>query len=103
MDRVRVGTALLAGVIVLVHGAGANAVLPLVLLFLLVPITVVDLERRIIPDAITAPGAAGAIAIGLVGDPSAAPGQPVPGLAAGGVLPPPAAPLPPRRGLGGGE
>jgi leader peptidase (prepilin peptidase) / N-methyltransferase len=86
MDRVRVGTALLAGVIVLVYGAGANAVLPLVLLFLLVPITLVDLERRIIPNAITAPGAAAAIAIGLVVDPSAVPGQLVSGLVAGGFF-----------------
>jgi leader peptidase (prepilin peptidase)/N-methyltransferase len=86
MGRVRVGTAVLVVAIALVHGAGADAVLPHVLLLLLVPAALIDLERRIIPDAITAPGAVAGIAIGLVVDPSAVPGQLFAGLAAGGFL-----------------
>src|SRR3954452_18346435 len=98
MNRPRVGaisprspivegaTAALAAAVLLAHGADEDAALPLVLLLLLVPVARIDLERRIIPDRITAPGAVAAIAIGLVVDPSAVPGQLLAGLAAGGFF-----------------
>lgn len=83
---VEAGTALLAALIVVVKGPDQDAVLPLVLLALLVPVTLIDLERRIIPNRITGPGAVLAVVLGLVLDPSGEPERLIAGLAAAGFL-----------------
>lgn len=64
----------------------AGAVLPLVLLALLVPVTLIDLERRVIPNRITGPGAALAGVLGLLLDPGAEPERLIAGAAAAGFL-----------------
>src|SRR4051794_12423128 len=83
---VEAGTAVLAVAVVLVHGADRDAVLPLVLLLLLVPIALIDLDRRIIPNKLTGPGALLAVVLGLVIDPAHVPEQLIAGAAAGGFL-----------------
>lgn len=79
-------TALLAVAVVLAKGADRDAVLPLVLVVLLVPITLIDLEHRIIPNKLTAMGAVLAIGLQAALDPSKLPEHLVAGIAAGGFL-----------------
>lgn len=63
-----------------------SALLGILLVGLLVPIALIDLERRIIPNRLTGPGAIAAVAIGLATDPAAVPDQLAAGAAAGGLL-----------------
>lgn len=79
-------TAALAVLVVLVHGADRDAVLPLALLALLVPIALIDLDRRIIPNRLAGPGALLAVGLGAVLLPSFLPEQLIAGAAAGGFL-----------------
>jgi leader peptidase (prepilin peptidase)/N-methyltransferase len=79
-------TAALAVLVVLVHGPDRDAVLPLVLLVLLVPIALIDLDRRIIPNRLTGPGSVVALALGAVLMPEYVPEQLIAGVAAGGFL-----------------
>lgn len=79
-------TAVLAAGIVAVKGLDADAVLPLVLLAVLVPVALIDLDRRIIPNKITAPAAVAALALGLLVDPAGEPERLIAGVAAGGFL-----------------
>src|SRR5581483_12429964 len=58
----------------------------LVLVGVLVPIALIDLDQRIIPNKITLPAALAAVAIGLLTDPSGVPEQLIAGAAAGGFL-----------------
>jgi leader peptidase (prepilin peptidase)/N-methyltransferase len=97
---IELGTAALAVLIVVAKGADSDVWLALVLLFLLVPITVIDLERRIIPNAITGPGAAAAIIIGAIIDPGGLPQQLIAGAAAGAFLLIPALLYPSGMGMG---
>jgi leader peptidase (prepilin peptidase) / N-methyltransferase len=97
---IELGTAALAVLIVVAKGADSDVWLALVLLFLLVPITVIDLERRIIPNAITVPGAAAAIIIGAIIDPGGLPQQLIAGAAAGAFLLIPALLYPSGMGMG---
>jgi leader peptidase (prepilin peptidase) / N-methyltransferase len=71
---------------VLVHHSGAEIALSIVLVLLLVPAALIDLEHRIIPNRITAIGAVLALIIGLALDPSGEPGRLIAGAAAGGFL-----------------
>ncbi|MGO9751271.1 MAG: prepilin peptidase [Solirubrobacteraceae bacterium] len=96
----------LAGVAVaicaLVIKTGAHDILlALALVVVLVPVTISDLDSRIIPNAITGPAAVAALAIGLATDLDAVPGQLIGGTAAGGFLLLFA--LAYRRGLGMGD
>ncbi|MBI5106806.1 MAG: prepilin peptidase [Solirubrobacterales bacterium] len=61
-------------------------VLGLVLVTFLVPIAVIDLDHRIIPNKLTGPAAVLAIALGLALEPSFVPEKLVAGLAAGGFF-----------------
>ncbi len=79
-------TAVLAVAVVLVKHSADDIVLGLVLVAILVPIALIDLDRRIIPNKITLPGALAAVAIGLALDPSRVPEQLIAGAAAGGFL-----------------
>ncbi|HEY2770040.1 MAG TPA: prepilin peptidase [Solirubrobacteraceae bacterium] len=79
-------TALLAVTVVLVKHSAHDIVLGLVLIAVLVPITVIDLHDRVIPNKITLPAAVAAVVIGLITDPSGVPEQLIAGAAAGGFL-----------------
>jgi leader peptidase (prepilin peptidase)/N-methyltransferase len=79
-------TAALAVAVVLVKHSTVAIALGLVLVGVLVPIALIDLDKRIIPNKITAPAAIAAVAIGLAFKPSAVPEQLISGAAAGGFL-----------------
>ncbi|HEY2142504.1 MAG TPA: prepilin peptidase [Solirubrobacteraceae bacterium] len=71
---------------VLAHDSAAGVVLSVVLILLLVPVAMIDLEYRIIPNRITALGAILALVIGLALDPAGEPERLIAGAAAGGFL-----------------
>jgi leader peptidase (prepilin peptidase)/N-methyltransferase len=71
---------------VLAHHTVAGIALGVVLILLLVPAALIDLEHRIIPNKITALGAVLALGIGLALDPSGEPERLIAGAAAGGFL-----------------
>ncbi len=71
---------------VLVSDTPSTIALSVVLILLVVPAALIDLEHRIIPNRITGLGAILAIAIGLALDPAGEPGRLVAGAAAGGFL-----------------
>lgn len=79
-------TALLALSVVLVKHTPRDIVLGLVLVAVLVPVALIDLEEQIIPNRITLPAAVAAVAIGLLMAPSEVPEQLIAGAAAGGFL-----------------
>jgi leader peptidase (prepilin peptidase)/N-methyltransferase len=64
-----VATLLLAGGVAAVKSSATDAVLRGVLVLVLIPSAVIDLERRIIPNRITGPAALVALALGLALDP----------------------------------
>lgn len=71
---------------VLAGGGAAKVALHVVLILLLVPIALIDLEHRVIPNKLTALGAILALALGLGLDPSGEPQRLIAGGAAGGAL-----------------
>jgi leader peptidase (prepilin peptidase)/N-methyltransferase len=79
-------TAALAVSVVLVKHSAHDIVLGLVLVGVLVPVALIDLDHRIIPNKITGPAAIVAVAIGLVLGPSGVPEQLIAGAGAGGFL-----------------
>ena len=79
-------TAGLAIAAVLLAHSTYQLVLSLTLILVLVPVAVIDLDHRIIPNRITLPAAIAAIVIGAALKPSALPGQLLAGCAAGGFL-----------------
>ncbi|HYF28169.1 MAG TPA: prepilin peptidase [Baekduia sp.] len=78
--------ALWVAVVATQWGEVDRLVLGVVLVTLLVPITLIDLEHRIIPNRITAPAAVAAVALGLALAPERVPEQLLGGLAAGGAF-----------------
>jgi leader peptidase (prepilin peptidase)/N-methyltransferase len=74
--------ALWVAVVLVKHGANQIA-LGLALVAVLVPVTLTDIEHRLIPNRITAPAAVAAIVIGLLTHPAGVPIQLVAGLGAG--------------------
>ncbi len=79
-------TAALCAGAVLTHDSAVGIVLSVVLILLLVPAAMIDIEHRIIPNRITALGAILALALGLALDPSGEPERLLAGAAAGGFL-----------------
>ena len=79
-------TAVLAVAVVLARHSVHEVALGLVLVTVLVPVAMIDLEHRIIPNAITLPAALAAVGIGVVTKPSGVPEQLIAGAAAGGFL-----------------
>src|SRR6185436_5016989 len=77
--------ALAAGVVLASDGLH-DMLLGLVLVALLVPIALIDLDHRIIPNRLTAIGAVAALAIGAATDLDGVPEQVVAGAAAGAFL-----------------
>jgi len=71
---------------VLAHQSAAAITLSIVLILLVVPAALIDLEHRIIPNRITALGAVLALLIGVVLDPAGEPERLIAGAAAGGFL-----------------
>src|ERR1700719_58840 len=69
---------------VLAHHSAASITLSIVLVLLVVPAALIDLEHRIIPNRITALGAVLALLIGLALDPGGEPERLIAGGAAGG-------------------
>lgn len=84
---VEAATALLWAAVVLVHGGDTpTLVLGLVLVTLLVPVTLIDLDHRIIPNRLTGPAAVAAVAIGFALDPSGETGRLIAGAVGGGLF-----------------
>jgi leader peptidase (prepilin peptidase)/N-methyltransferase len=84
---VEAGTAALLAAVALAHGSDAERLwLGLVLVAFLVPMALIDLEHRIIPNRLTGPAAIVAIALGLVVDPGGEPARLAAAAAAGGVF-----------------
>jgi leader peptidase (prepilin peptidase)/N-methyltransferase len=71
---------------VLVHRSAAEITLSIVLILLVVPAALIDLEHRIIPNRITGLGAVLALVCGLALDPSGEPERLIAGAGAGGLL-----------------
>jgi leader peptidase (prepilin peptidase)/N-methyltransferase len=83
---IEAGTAGLCVAVVLSKGSAASIALGLALVLLLVPAASIDLEHRKIPNAITLPGCALAIALGFALDPSGEPTRLLAGLGIGGAF-----------------
>jgi leader peptidase (prepilin peptidase)/N-methyltransferase len=71
---------------VLTHSSLAGIALSVVLILLVVPAALIDLEHRIIPNRITGLGAVLALVIGTGLDPAGEPGRLLAGVCAGGFL-----------------
>jgi leader peptidase (prepilin peptidase)/N-methyltransferase len=94
-------TGLLAAAVVAVHrGDAAELVLGLVLVAFLVPISLIDLDHRIIPDRLTVPAALLAVALGTALDPGGEPARLLAGAAVGAILAIPAIVHPAGMGMG---
>ena len=92
--------ALFAAVAAVKRDDAAELVLGLVLVAFLVPISLIDLEHRIIPDRLTLPAALLAIALGTALDPGGEPGRLLAGAVAGALLALPALLRPAGMGMG---
>jgi leader peptidase (prepilin peptidase) / N-methyltransferase len=79
-------TGVLAVAVVLTKHSAYDIVLGLVLVGILVPVALIDLEHRVIPNKIMLPAAAAAVVIGLALYPSRVSEQLIAGAAAGGFL-----------------
>jgi leader peptidase (prepilin peptidase)/N-methyltransferase len=78
--------ALCAATVAVRHDDLAQMVLGLVLVAFLVPLTLIDLELRLLPDRLTGPAAVLAIALGAVLDPGGEVERLIAGGAAGGFF-----------------
>ena len=79
-------TALLCAGVVVAKGPHAEALLGIALVLVLVPITLIDLEVRLIPNVLTIAGSVAALAILAATDPGAIPGHLIAAAAGGGLL-----------------
>jgi leader peptidase (prepilin peptidase)/N-methyltransferase len=83
---VEAATGLLCALVVIVQGADEDALLGLVLVLLLVPVTLIDLDHRIIPNRLMLIGAVLAPAIVLLTEPDAIAEHLIAAAAAGGFF-----------------
>jgi leader peptidase (prepilin peptidase)/N-methyltransferase len=98
---VEAGTALLCAAVVVAKGVDWEALLGIVFVLLLVPITLIDLDTRRIPNVITGPGSIAAVAIVAIFALDELPEHLIAGAAAGGFLLVAALAYP--RGMGMGD
>jgi len=98
---VELATTLLVVAVVLALGSAVEIVLGVLLVLLLVPCALIDLEHRIIPNVLTGAGAMLAIVAGTALDPGGEPARLIAGAAAGGFLLVAALAYP--RGMGMGD
>ena len=85
---------------VLVHHTAAGMALSLLVVVLVVPAALIDLEYKIIPNQLTAIGAVLAVALGVALDPAGEPARLIAGAAAGGFLLAAALAYPAGMGMG---
>lgn len=83
---IELATGLLWAAVVLARDDAGSVALGLILVTALVPIVVIDLEHRLIPNLITGPAAVAALAAGLALDIDYLPEQLIAGVAAGGFF-----------------
>ncbi len=83
---VELTTAVLAVIVVLAKHGAHDIVLGEALVLTLVPVAMIDLDHRVIPNMILAPAAVAALAIGIATRVSGVPEQLIAGAAAGGFL-----------------
>ena len=81
---VEAGTGALCALVVLARGPDEDALLGLALVLLLVPVTLIDLDHRIIPNRLMVIGAMLALALVLVAEPDALVEHLLAAVAAGG-------------------
>jgi len=98
---VELATAVLYALVVLLKDDAVNIALGLLLVTFLVPITLIDLELRLIPNRLTLPAAVAALVAGVVLDIDFVPEQLIAGAAAGGFFLLAAVAYP--RGMGMGD
>ena len=79
-------TAALTVSVVLARHSVHDIALGVALIFVLVPVALIDIEQRVIPNAILAPAALAALVIGAVTRPSGVPEQLIAGASAGAFL-----------------
>src|SRR4051794_20086371 len=96
-------TALLFVAVLAVEGVDADALPGLALVLLLVPTALIDLEYRIIPNALMAVGAGAGLALGALTDASQLSEHPIAAAAAGGVFFAGVLAGPAGVGVGGGQ
>jgi len=97
---VELGTAVLLALVVVAKGADSDAWLGLALVLLLVPITLIDIDHRIIPNTLTLLGTVAALVILVATDVDALPAHLIAGAAAGGFLLAAAIAYPAGMGMG---
>jgi leader peptidase (prepilin peptidase) / N-methyltransferase len=85
LTELALGTLYLVTVAVL-WGNLTDVLLGLFFVTMLLAITLTDLDRRVIPNRVLLVGAASAVAIAAIGDPSSLPERAIAAVAAGGVL-----------------
>ena len=83
---VEAGTAVLCALVVVAKGLEWEALLGIAFVLLLVPITLIDLEVRLIPNKLTLPGAIVAVVIVAIFAPDQLPEHLIAAAAAGGFL-----------------
>jgi leader peptidase (prepilin peptidase)/N-methyltransferase len=83
---VEAGTAVLCAAVVGTRFSAAGLALGLLLVLIVVPIALIDLEHHVIPNKITLPAATAAVAFGATLDPAGEPARLLAGAAAGGFL-----------------
>jgi leader peptidase (prepilin peptidase) / N-methyltransferase len=98
---VELATGLLYAAVALTQNDAVDVVLGLLLVTVLVPVTLIDLEHRILPNRITLPAAVAALVAGLLLDPGLVREQLIAAAAAGGFFFLAAAAYP--RGMGMGD
>jgi leader peptidase (prepilin peptidase)/N-methyltransferase len=97
---VEAGTGLLCALVVIAKGADEDAILGLAFVLLLVPITLIDLDHRLIPNKLTLPGAVLAVILVLLTRGDSLAEHLIAGLAAGGFLLVAAVAYPAGMGMG---
>jgi leader peptidase (prepilin peptidase)/N-methyltransferase len=83
---VEAGTALLCALVVVAKGADSDAWLGIAFVLVLVPITLIDLDHRLIPNKLTLPGAVVAIVVLVLTDSDSLPEHLIAAVGAGGFL-----------------